>query len=57
MEKIPYSSGVGSVMYSMVHSRPDLNHPLSVGSRFISDPGKEHYEAFRMGSKVYQRYS
>ena len=30
MSRIPYSSAVGSLMYAMVCSRPDLSHALSV---------------------------
>jgi ATP-binding cassette subfamily B (MDR/TAP) protein 1 len=30
MSKVPYSSVVGSLMYAMVYSRPDLAHAMSV---------------------------
>ena len=33
MSKVPYSSAVGSLMYAMVCSRPNLSHVLSVVSR------------------------
>jgi len=29
----------------MVCSRPDLSHALSVVSRFMANPGKEHWKA------------
>ena len=45
MSRIPYSSAVGSLMYAMVCSRPDLSHALSVVSRFMANPGKEHWKA------------
>ena len=45
MSRIPYSSVVGSLMYTMVCSRPDLSHALSVVSRFMANPGKEHWKA------------
>lgn len=45
MEKVPYASVVGSVMYLMVCSRPDNGYAVSVISRFISNPGKAHWEA------------
>ena len=35
MSKIPYSSAVGSLMYAMVCSRPDLSYAMSLVSRFI----------------------
>ena len=40
MENIPYLSVVGSLMYSMVCTRPDLAHAMSVVSRFMTNPGK-----------------
>ena len=47
MSRIPYSSAVGSLMYAMVCSRPDLSHALSVVSRFMANPGKEHWNAVK----------
>ena len=43
MKKIPYSSVVGSLMYCMVYTRPDLAHAISVTSRFMANPGKDHW--------------
>ena len=34
MEKIPYASAIGSIMYAMLCIRPDLAYALSVMSRF-----------------------
>ena len=45
MSRVPYSGAVGSLMYAMVCSRPDLSHALSVVSRFMGNPGKEHWRA------------
>ena len=42
MKRVPYSSAIGSVMFSMVTSKPDLSYSISVLSRFMSDPKKEH---------------
>jgi len=39
MEGTPYASGVGSIMYGMVCSRPDLSYAISVISRFMANPG------------------
>ena len=47
MDKVPYASCVGSLMYSMVCTQPDLAHAMSVVSRYISDPGTEHWEAVK----------
>jgi hypothetical protein len=43
MSRVLYSSAIGSLMYVMVCSRPDLSHALSVVSRFMANPGKEHW--------------
>ena len=45
MSRVSYSSAVRSLMYAMVCSRPDLSHALSVVSRFMANPGKEHWRA------------
>ena len=39
-----YSSVVGSLMYDMVCSRPDLSYAMSLVSRYMSNPGKEHWK-------------
>jgi transposase InsO family protein len=45
MSRIPYSSAVGSLMYAMVCSRPDLSYAMSLVSRYMANPGKEHWKA------------
>ena len=47
MGKIPYASAVGSLMYAMVCTRPDIAHAVGVVSRFLLDPGKEHWTAVK----------
>ena len=47
MTHIPYSSAVGSLMYAMVCTRPDIAHAVGVVSRFLSNPGKAHWEAVK----------
>ncbi|KAG8491178.1 hypothetical protein CXB51_014420 [Gossypium anomalum] len=42
---VPYSSVVGSLMYAMVCSRPDLSYLVSTVSRYMVDPSKEHWKA------------
>ncbi|GJY74723.1 retrovirus-related pol polyprotein from transposon TNT 1-94 [Tanacetum coccineum] len=39
MDRVPYASAVGSLMYAMVCTRPDLAHAVGVVSRFLSNPG------------------
>jgi hypothetical protein len=45
MSRVPYSSAVGSLMYAMVCSRPDLSYAMSLVSRYMANPGKEHWKA------------
>jgi hypothetical protein len=45
MYKVSYSSAVGSLMYAMVFSHPNLSHALSVVSRYMANPGTEHWKA------------
>ncbi|KAJ4710294.1 Retrovirus-related Pol polyprotein from transposon TNT 1-94 [Melia azedarach] len=47
MSRVPYASAVGSLMYAMVCSRPDLAQSVSVVSRFMGEPGKEHWQAVK----------
>jgi len=47
MQNVPYASAVGSLMYAMVCTRPDLAHAVGVASRFLSNPGKEHWNAVK----------
>jgi hypothetical protein len=47
MSRVPYSSAVGSLMYAMVCTRPDIAHAMGVVSRYMNNPGKEHWEAVK----------
>eukprot|EP00253_Pinus_taeda_P020013 PITA_20013 len=47
MPYVPYASAVGSPMYAMVCTRPDIAHVVGVLSRFMSKPGKEHWTAVK----------
>jgi hypothetical protein len=43
MAHVPYASVVGSLMYVMVCTRPDISHAVGVLRRYMSTPGKEHW--------------
>jgi hypothetical protein len=43
MSHVSYASAVGSLMYEMVCTRPDIAHAMGVLSRYISKPGMEHW--------------
>lgn len=47
MESTPYASAVGSLMYAMVSTRPDLAYAVSLVSRFMHNAGKEHWNAVK----------
>jgi ATP-binding cassette subfamily B (MDR/TAP) protein 1 len=38
MSKVPYASAIGSLMYAMVCTRPDIAHVVGVVSRLMNDP-------------------
>jgi len=44
---VPYSSAVGNLMYAMVCTRPELSHVVTVVSRYMYNPGKDHWEAVK----------
>jgi hypothetical protein len=47
MNDVPYASAVGSIMYSILCTRPDVSYALSVSSWYQSDPGLEHWAAVK----------
>ena len=42
MSRVPYASAVGSLMYAMVCTRPDIAHEVGVLSGFMSNLWKKH---------------
>ena len=44
MSQIPYASVVGSIMYTMTCTRPDVAYSLGVVSIYQSDPGQNHWK-------------
>nr|GFA45998.1 retrovirus-related Pol polyprotein from transposon TNT 1-94 [Tanacetum cinerariifolium] len=47
MSKVPYANAVGSLMYLMVCTRPDIAYAVSVVSRYLANIGKNHWEAVK----------
>ena len=47
MGRIPYASTVGSIMYAMTCTRPDVAYSLGVVSRYQSDPGENHWKVVK----------
>lgn len=52
MKSVPYANAVGSIMYSMIGTRPDLAYPVGMICRFMGNPIKEHW----LGVKWVLRY-
>src|SRR5581483_8660829 len=48
MARVPYSSAVGSLMYAMICTRPDLTYAVSMVSRYMAKPGKRTLESYPM---------
>ena len=47
MSHVLYASAVGSLMYAMVCTRPDIAHAVGVLSRYMSKLGKEHWTTIK----------
>jgi hypothetical protein len=47
MSHILYSNVVGNLIYAMICIKPVLAHDVSVVSRFMHNPGKEHWNAVK----------
>ncbi|KAL0430515.1 UNVERIFIED_CONTAM: Retrovirus-related Pol polyprotein from transposon TNT 1-94 [Sesamum radiatum] len=47
MKNIPYTIAIGSVIYLMVSTRPNIAYAVSCFSRFMSDAGLPHWEALK----------
>ena len=55
MSKIPYASAIGSIMYAMVCTRPDVAYALSMCSRYQSSPREAHWSAAKNILKYLRR--
>ncbi|KAL0359383.1 UNVERIFIED_CONTAM: Retrovirus-related Pol polyprotein from transposon TNT 1-94 [Sesamum angustifolium] len=47
MKNIPYSNAIGSIMFLMVCTRPDIAYSISCLSRYMSNAGLPHWEALK----------
>ncbi|KAK8563084.1 hypothetical protein V6N12_011141 [Hibiscus sabdariffa] len=55
MSQIPYASAIGSIMYAMICTRPDLSYALSMSSRYQANPGEGHWTAVKNILKYLRR--
>lgn len=47
MNNIPYSNVIGSVLYLMVYTRPNLAFTVNVLSMYMSNPGPKHWDVLK----------
>ncbi|KAJ9545394.1 hypothetical protein OSB04_025101 [Centaurea solstitialis] len=55
MKSVPYASAIGSIMYAMLCTRPDVAYSVSVTSRFQQNPGEPHWVAVKNILKYLRR--
>ncbi|KAG8482959.1 hypothetical protein CXB51_022006 [Gossypium anomalum] len=55
MSKIPYASTIGSIMYAMLCTRPDVSYALSMTSKYQVDPVKGHWTTVKNIHKYLRR--
>ena len=55
MQKIPYASAVGSLMYAQVCTRPDIAYITGMLGRYLSNPGVDHWKAVKRVMRYLQR--
>jgi hypothetical protein len=55
MSSIPYASAVGSIMYTILYTRPDVAYDLGIASKFQADPGEDHWKAVKNILKYLRR--
>ncbi|KAJ9547497.1 hypothetical protein OSB04_020040 [Centaurea solstitialis] len=47
MKSVPYASAIGSIMYAMLCTRPDVAYSISVTSRYQQNRGEAHWVAIK----------
>ncbi|KAL4376081.1 hypothetical protein GQ457_02G039440 [Hibiscus cannabinus] len=47
MSRVLYASAVGSLMFAMICTRPDIAQAVGVVSRYMVNPGREHWNAVK----------
>ncbi|KAH9801106.1 hypothetical protein KPL71_000900 [Citrus sinensis] len=47
MSRVPYASAVGSLMFAMMCTRPDIAQAVGAVSRYMANPGGEHWIAVK----------
>ena len=47
MSHVPYANVIGSLMYVMICTRPDLAYAVSMVSQYMHNPGKKHWSVVK----------
>ena len=55
MSGVPYTSAIGSIMYAMICTRPDVANALCIASRYQANPGEQHWMAVKCILKYLRR--
>ena len=55
MQKVPYASAVGSLMYAQVCTCPDIAYIVGILGRYLSNPGLNHWKATKQVMRYLQR--
>ena len=55
MRQVPYAYTVGSLMYAMLCTRPNICYSIGMVSRYQSNPGPKHWQAVKHILKNLQR--
>ncbi|KAK8640458.1 hypothetical protein V6N13_008211 [Hibiscus sabdariffa] len=55
MSQIRYASAIGSLMYAMICTRPDLSYAVSMTSRYQANPGEGHWTVVKNILKYLRR--
>ena len=55
MRQVPYASAMGSLMYAMLCTRPDICYSVGMVSRYQSNPGPKHWQAVKHILKYLRR--
>ena len=55
MKDVPYASAIGSIMYAMLCTRPDVCLAISLARRYQSNPGVDHWTAVKNILKYLRR--
>jgi hypothetical protein len=55
MSNVPYASAIGSIMYTMISTRPNVSYAISATSMYQSDPGESHWTVVKNILKYFRR--